>query len=780
MNDPRVGAVIDRARGGVGVPVRHESAHLHVSGAAPYTDDIPELRDTLHAAFGLSSRPHARVLELDLSAVRATPGAVAVFTAADIPGENNFGPILHDDPILASDTVRYVGHPMFLVVAESAEAARRAARRAVVQYEDLAAILDIDEALRQESFVVPSVTLERGDCAAALAAAPQRRRGTIRLGAQEHFSLEGHAAYAVPREDGGMLVHSSTQHPGKVQLTVAQALGVDAHRVIVECRRMGGGFGGKETQPAQFACAAAIAARVLDRPVKLRLDRDDDFMITGKRHDFRIDYEVGFDASGRIIALDLMLASRCGHSADLSSIVNDRSMAHVDNCYFLENLRIVSHRCKTHTQSATAFRGFGVPQALMAIEGVIDEIAGDLALDPVLVRRRNFYVRGTRDVTHHGMKVEDFIVQELFDELEQSAAYAARRKAVREWNAANRVIKRGIAMTPVKLGISFSTTFFNQASATVQVYTDGSVLLNHGGTEMGQGLFTKVAQVVAEELGIDVERVRSLPSDTSRIPNASATAASSGSDLNGSAAQAAARELKARLSAFAAERFQVSAHAVRFEANRVHAGATSVSFGELANMAYMARVQLLATGFYKTPKIDYDPKTRTGRRFSYFAYGAAVSEVAIDTLTGENRLVRADILHDVGRSLNPAIDLGQIEGAFVQGMGWLTTEELVWDASGRLSTHAPSTYKIPVAGDVPPEFHVKLYARGENLEDSVYRSKAVGEPPLMLALSVFFAIRDAIASVADYRLSPVLNVPATPQEILNAVDDLRDRAARRE
>lgn len=769
---------MDKAQGGVGAPARHESAHLHVCGAAPFADDIPELRGTLHAAFGLSPHAHARIRRLDLAAVRAAPGVVAVLTAANIPGENNFGPILKDDPILASDLVQYVGHPMFLVVADTLDAARRAALEAAVEFEALPAILDIDQALRLESYVVPSVTQERGNPAAALTVAPLRLKGAIRLGGQEHFSLEGHVAYAVPREDGAVLVYSSTQHPGDVQLKVARALGVAAHRVVVECRRMGGGFGGKETQPAQFACAAAVAARILDRPVKLRLDRDDDFTITGKRHDFRIDYDVGFDAEGRILGLDLMLASRCGHSADLSAVVNDRAVAHVDNCYFLENVRIVSHRCKTNTQSATAFRGFGVPQAMMAAELVIEEIAQHLALDPVAVRRRNFYVPGVRDVTHYGMKVEDFIAKELFDELEHNANYTARREAVRRWNAANTVIKRGIAMTPVKLGISFSAVFYNQASALVQIYTDGSVLLNHGGTEMGQGLFTKVAQIVAEELGIDLDRVKVSASDTSRIPNASATAASSGSDLNGKAAQVAARELKTRLVAFAAERFQVAPAAVRFSANRVYAGATTLTFAELAQLAYMARVQLVATGYYKTPKLDYNPATRTGRRFFYFSYGAAVSEVAIDTLTGESRVLRVDILHDAGRSLNPAIDLGQVEGAFVQGMGWLTTEELVWDASGRLLTHAPSTYKIPVASDVPPEFHVRLYERGENVEDNVYRSKGVGEPPLMLALSVFFAIRDAVGSVADYRLPPKLNLPATAQEILNSVDELVERAGK--
>ncbi len=776
MNDPRGSLAKDRAQGGVGAPARHESAHLHVRGAAPFTDDIPELRGTLYAAFCLSSRPHARILHADLTQARAAPGVVAVIAAADIPGENDFGPILHDDPILASDEVRYVGQPMFLVVAETVDAARRAARKAVVEYEDLPAILDIDEALRRGSYVVPSVTLERGDPAAALSAAPQRLKGTIRLGGQEHISLEGHVAYAVPREDGAMLVYSSTQHPGQVQLKVAHALGVDAHRVAVECRRIGGGFGGKETQPALFACAAAIAARLLERPVKLRLDRDDDFAITGKRHDFRIDYDAGFDAGGRILALDLVLASRCGHSADLSAVVNDRAVTHVDNCYFLENLRVVSHRCKTHTQSATAFRGFGVPQALMAAELVIEEIARDLALDPVAVRRTNFYVPGIRDTTHHGMKIEDFIADRLFDELERSSSYALRREAIRRWNAANPVIKRGIAMTPVKLGIGFSAVVYNQASALVHIYADGSVLLNHGGTEMGQGLFTKVAQIVAEELGVDLDRVKVSASDTSRIPNASATAASTGTDLNGKAAQAAARELKARLAAFAAVHFKVAPKAVRFEANRVHAGATTLAFAELVELAYKARVQLMATGFHKTPKLDYDPATRSGRRYLYFAYGAAVSEVAVDALTGESRLLRVDILHDAGRSLNPAIDLGQVEGGFVQGMGWLTTEELVWDASGRLCTHGPSTYKIPVASDLPPEFNVKLFERGENLEDSPYRSKGVGEPPLMLALSVFFAIRDAVASVADYALAPRLNLPATPQETLNAMDELLQRS----
>ena len=777
MNDPRVIEASAAARGGAGEAVPHDSAHLHVAGEAAYIDDLREARGTLHAAFGLSQKAHARIKRMDLSAVRAARGVAAVLTAADIPGANDVGPILHDDPILPEDEVQYFGQPIFAVAADTVDEARRAARLAVVDYEALPAVLTIEEALAQQSFVLPSVTLERGDWRAALAGAQHRLQGRFRIGGQEQFYLEGQIGYAVPQEDGGMLIYSSTQHPGEVQLTVAHALGVAAHRVVVECRRMGGGFGGKETQAALPACAAAILAMRTGRPVKLRYDRDDDIMITGKRHDFLVEYDVGYDASGRILGLDLMLASRCGFSADLSGPVNDRAVMHADNCYWLPNVRIVSHRCKTHTQSSTAFRGFGGPQGMMAGEYVVDEVARRLGLDPVAVRRANFYGPG-RDVTPYEMTVEDFVADRLFAELERSSEYAARRAAIRKWNATSPLLKRGIAMTPVKFGISFTASFFNQAAALVHVYQgDGSVLLNHGGTEMGQGLFTKVAQVVADELGVDIDRVKVSASDTSKIPNASATAASSGSDLNGKAAQAAARKIRSRLAAFAAERFKVPAEAVRFAANHVTVGDRRLAFAELVRMAYLARVQLWASGFYKTPKIHYEPKTLKGRPFFYFAYGAAVSEVAIDTLTGETKLLRADLLHDVGRSLNPAIDLGQVEGGFVQGTGWLTSEELWWDDRGRLGTHAPSTYKIPVASDVPADFRVKLWDRGENVEDSIHRSKAVGEPPLMLAISVFHAIRDAVASVADYRVSPPLSAPATPEEVLRAVNEVRKLAA---
>jgi xanthine dehydrogenase large subunit len=779
MNEPRpLGAALP-AHGGVGVALRHESAPLHVCGEATYTDDILEARGTLHAAFGLSQRAHARIRAMDLEPVRAAPGVVAVLTAAEIPGENNVGPILHDDPILADGEVQYLGQPLFLVVARTVGEARRAARLAQVDYEDLPAILTIEEALAKQSFVLPTVTLERGDWRAALAGAAHRLGGRLRIGGQEQFYLEGQIAYAIPKEDGDMLVHSSTQHPGEGQIQVARALGIAAHRVTIECRRMGGGFGGKETQGGLPACAAALAARHLGRPVKLRYDRDDDILITGKRHNYLVEYDVGYDPAGRILGIDLMFASQCGFSADLSGPVNDRTVMHADNAYFLPSVRVVSHRCRTNTQSNTAFRGFGGPQGMVAIEHVVDEIARDLGLDPVAVRRANFYGPG-RDLTPYDMRVEDFVADRLFDELERSSDYAARRAAIRTWNATSPIVKRGIAMTPVKFGISFTATFYNQAAALVHVYyADGSVLLNHGGTEMGQGLFTKVAQVVAHELGIDVDRVRVSASDTARIPNASATAASSGSDLNGKAAQAAAREIKARLTAFAAERFGVAPESVRLVDNHVEVGGVKrLTFAELARLAYYARVQLWASGFYTTPKIHYDPKTLRGRPFYYFAYGAAVSEVAIDTLTGETKLLRADILHDVGRSLNPAIDLGQVEGGFVQGAGWLTSEELWWNDRGALLTHAPSTYKIPVASDVPSDFRVKLWSRGENAEDSIHRSKAVGEPPLMLGISVFQAIKDAVAAAGDDRLAPRLDAPATPEEVLRSVDDVRARLAR--
>jgi xanthine dehydrogenase large subunit len=755
-------------RNAVGRALPHDSAHLHVSGRAAYTDDLPEPRDLLHVAVGMSSEAHARIDAMDLAAVQGAAGVVDICLAADIPGENNCGPIIADEPIFATDIVEFAGQAMFAVAAETVDQARKAAKLAKVTYENLEAILDPLVAVEKGSFVLPTETLVRGEPGEALEKAPHRLQRRLDLGGQDQFYLEGHIAMAVPQEDGGLLVYSSTQHPDEVQHLVADATGRSAKDVVCICRRMGGAFGGKESQAATIACIAALMAHKTGRSCKLRLDRDDDMIMTGKRHDFVIDYDVGFDATGRIHGIDFMFASRCGFSADLSGPVNDRTMFHCDNAYFLENVYIKSHRCKTNTVSATAFRGFGGPQGMFAIEYAIDDIARTLNLDPLEVRKRNFYGVGERDVTQYGQTLDDNIINEIIDKLEVDADYQARRQAVHDFNTESTVLKRGIALTPVKFGISFTATHLNQAGALVHVYKDGSVQLNHGGTEMGQGLFIKVAQVVADELGVGVDRIRITASDTSKVPNASATAASSGSDMNGKAAQLAAAKIRRRLTEFAARHFSANEASIDFHDDAVTVGDKSLSFAELVQLAWFDRVSLSATGFYKTPKIHYDRETFSGRPFFYFAYGAAVSEVVVDTLTGEYRLLRADIVHDCGDSLNPAVDLGQVEGAFIQGVGWLTSEELCWNESGQLTTHAPSTYKIPTSSDVPQEFNVALLSSSANREDTIYRSKAVGEPPLMLGISAFHAIRDAIAST-DNPL-PDLQAPATPEAVLTAID----------
>ncbi len=767
----------DAIAGGAGEAVPHDSAHLHVSGGAFYTDDLPEPRELLHLAVGMSQRAHARITSLDLSAVRAADGVIDVITAADIPGVNNCGPVIADDPILAPGFVQYVGQAVFAVAAETVTAARKAAKLARIEYEELDAILDPLTAIDADSFVLPTETIRRGDSRKAIDAAAHRLSGRLHLGGQDQFYLEGQIAMALPREDGDLFICSSTQHPGEVQHLVANAIGRLNKDVVVECRRMGGAFGGKESQPALIACIAALMAHKTGRPCKLRLDRDVDMIMTGKRHDFVIDYEVGFDDTGRLEGIEFMFASRCGMSADLSGAINDRTMFHCDNAYYLGDTTIVSHRCKTHTVSNTAFRGFGGPQGMFGIEYVMDDIARYLGRDPLDIRQRNFYGIGERNITHYSQTIDDNILEEIVGQVATTSDYAGRTADIRQFNASSPVFKRGIALTPVKFGISFTATHLNQAGALLHIYTDGTVHINHGGTEMGQGLFTKVAQVVAEELQIDLERIKITASDTSKVPNASATAASSGSDLNGKAAQAAARKIKKRLVRFAVERFGVEPDEVSFRNNSVRVGKETLDFVEFIQLAWFARTSLSATGFYRTPKIHYDRSTFSGRPFFYYAYGAAVSEVIIDTLTGEHRLLRVDILHDCGKSLNPAIDMGQIEGGFVQGAGWLTTEELWWNDRGELKTHAPSTYKIPTSSDLPVDFRVAMFEPGQNQEKTIYRSKAVGEPPLMLSLSVFHAIRDAIASVGGAGCRPPLTAPATPEAVLAAIETLRDEEA---
>ncbi len=758
----------------VGVSRPHESAHLHVAGAAPYTDDLPELAGTLHAALGLSPLAHGVIEALDLDRIRALPGVVDVFSARDIPGANDCGALVHDEPILAGEagaTLRFLGQPVFAVIATTRDAARQAAAQAktVIKARPLPPILTPQQAHAAGQYVVPPMHLTRGDAAAAIAAAPHRIALDFEVGGQEQFYLEGQIAYAVPTEDRGMKVWCSTQHPSEMQHLVAHALQRPAHAVQIECRRMGGGFGGKESQSAPFACIAAIAAQRLQRPVKLRPDRDDDFLITGRRHCFHYELRAGYDDAGRILGAEVVMVSRAGHSADLSGPVMTRALCHFDNAYWLPHVAIHGFSGKTNTQSNTAFRGFGGPQGAIAVEYLLDSVARALGQDPLAVRRANFYGVEERNVTPYGQVVDDNIIHELVAELEAGSDYAARRTALAAFNAASPVLKKGLALTPLKFGISFNVVHLNQAGALVHIYTDGSVLVNHGGTEMGQGLNTKVAQVVAHELGLPLAQVRCSATDTSKVANTSATAASTGSDLNGKAAQDAARQLRDRLAVFAAGRWGGAPQDVQFAAGTVAVNGQTLGFAELVNQAYLARVQLWSDGFYTTPGLSWDRQALQGRPFYYYAYGAAVSEVLVDTLTGEWRLLRADLLHDAGRSLNPAIDIGQVEGAFIQGMGWLTLEELVWHPqTGMLSTHAPSTYKIPTANDCPAQFNTRLFER-PNVQDSIHRSKAVGEPPLLLPFSVFFAIRDAISAVAGHRVDPPLQAPATPEAILRAV-----------
>ena len=779
----------------VGISRPHESAHLHVAGAAPYIDDLPELAGTLHAALGLSPVAHGRLLGIDIALLRSQPGVVAVYTAADIPGLNDCGPIVHDDPILADGLLRHVGQPVFAVIATSRDAARRAAALAkqALQIDTLPALLTALQAHAAQHYVVPPMHLARGDADAALAAAPQRWQGSFSLGGQEQFYLEGQISYAIPQEDGGLLLHCSTQHPSEMQHLVASATGLDSHLVQVSCRRMGGGFGGKESQSALFACIAALAAQKLQRPVKLRPDRDDDMLITGRRHGFDFAWDVGHDAQGRILGVTVDLVANAGHSADLSPPVMTRALCHFDNAYWLPDVAMHGYCARTNTQSNTAFRGFGGPQGALAIEVILDSVARRLGLDPLAVRRANFYGSTDRNITPYEQVVDDNILAPLVDQLARHCRYAERRAEIIAYNAGSTVLKRGLALTPVKFGISFNVGHYNQAGALVHVYADGSVLVNHGGTEMGQGLNTKVAQVVAHELGLDFDSVRVTATDTQKVANTSATAASTGADLNGKAAQDAARQIRERLAAWLAPQHGVAPEAVRFANGQVTAGAKCIDFNALTQQAYQARVQLWSDGFYATPGLHWDRARLKGKPFHYFAYGAACSEVVVDTLTGEHKVLRADVLHDVGRSLNPAIDIGQVEGAFIQGMGWLTMEELWWQPddgspnglrnAGKLMTHAPSTYKIPTANDCPAHFDVRLYCAtnpatnpAANPADTIHHSKAVGEPPLLLPFSVFLAIRDAVSAVAGHRVDPPLRAPATPEAVLDAIDAVRAAA----
>ncbi|MDE4145987.1 MAG: xanthine dehydrogenase molybdopterin binding subunit [Pseudophaeobacter sp. bin_em_oilr2.035] len=755
----------------VAKPLPHDAARLHVTGAARYVDDTPTPRGTLHLAFGLSPIAKGRITQMDLEPARQSPGVVAVLSADDLPFDNDVSPSNHDEPLLTSSAVNYVGQPVFLVVATSHRAARIAARKAVIDYAEETPLLTLEGALAADSrFEEGPRIYQKGDAAAAISAAPRMVEGSFDLGGQEHFYLEGQAALAQPQEDGGMLVNSSTQHPTEIQHKVAEAIGLPMHAVRVETRRMGGGFGGKESQGNALAVACAVAARHTGRPCKMRYDRDDDMVITGKRHAFRISYRAGFDTDGRLLGVEFTHLVDCGWAQDLSLPVADRAMLHADNAYAIPAIRIESHRLKTNRQSATAYRGFGGPQGMVGIERVMDHIAHDLKLDPVELRQRNYYAApGTAtgdNTTPYGMEVSDFELHEMTAQLLVSADYAARKAEIAAWNQGQTHLKRGLAFSPVKFGISFTLTHLNQAGALVHVYQDGSVHLNHGGTEMGQGLFQKVAQVAASRFGISLEKVKITATDTAKVPNTSATAASSGSDLNGMAVKAACDTIRARMAEHLANLHQAAPADVIFADGVVRIGdALELSFVAAAKLCYEGRISLSSTGFYKTPKLEWDRIKGQGRPFFYFAYGAALTEVVVDRLTGENRILRADILHDAGASLNPALDIGQVEGGYVQGAGWLTTEELVWDDKGALRTHAPSTYKIPACSDRPDVFYVALFD-GQNREETIYRSKAVGEPPFMLGISAWLALSDAVSAFgAAY---PALDAPATAEEIWRA------------
>ena len=779
----------------VGKSITHESAHLHVSGKANYVDDIPEVEGTLYAGLGLAEIAHGKIINMDLSAVWQAEGVVSVLTGIELL-HNNCGPVVADEPIIATDTVSFFGQVIFVVVAKTYQQAQQASRLAKVTYEALEPILTIEQAIARQSWILPPVQLTAGDANAKLAVAPYRLQGMAQVGGQEHFYLEGQICYAYPKEEDMLQVLCSTQHPTEMQLLISEAVGYGMHQVSVEVRRMGGGFGGKESQSAQWACITAILSVKLKRPVKLRLDRDTDMIVTGKRHGFAYQWDVGFDEQGMILGLYIQLASNCGSSTDLSGPVNDRAICHVDNGYYLDAVTIDSLRCKTNTVSNTAFRGFGGPQGMFPIEYIMDDIGYALDIDPLIIRQRNFYTAmseqagidfsaenideiAPRSKTPYGTYVKDNILPDLVSKLAEHCDYFTRRETIKSFNEQSPIIKKGLALTPVKFGISFNATLFNQAGALVHIYTDGTILVNHGGTEMGQGLYSKIRQIVAHEFSLDLSKIRLSATDTAKVPNTSATAASSGTDLNGKAAQAACINIRNRLKTFAAELANTKPNQVQFKDGYIYASGQSWQFAEFIKLAYQARIQLWDSGFYKTPDIHWNPVLRYGRPFFYFAYGAAASEVAIDTLTGESKVLRVDILHDVGNSINPAIDIGQIEGGFIQGMGWLTSEELYWVPEGRkqghLFTHAPSTYKIPTATDMPKIFNVNLYDN-QNLENTIHRSKAVGEPPFMLALSVFSALRDAVSANITtpilqngIKVKPFLSAPATPEAILQAI-----------
>ncbi len=757
------GQDLDQIKGVIGLPLEHDSAQMHVQGSAQYIDDIPVPNGTLHVAFALSNVAHGKIKNIDISSAKEAEGVHCVLISEDI--ENlMIGPIRHDEPILASNEVLFYGQAIAAILAESHDLAKKAALLVTAEVEELKSIVSIDEAMKNKSFLDEPMTVKTGDSKKAIKKAKNTLTGSLSIGGQEHYYLEGQVAMSIPTEDNEMVVHSSTQNPTEVQHLVAHVLNVPQNAIEVITRRMGGGFGGKETDSSQLACICAIFSEKTNKPVKARLSRKDDMLLTGKRHDFIANYEVGYSDEGLIQGIDMNLSARCGYSLDLSKAIVSRALFHSDNAYFIPNATFTGYLCKTNTASNTAFRGFGGPQGMLAIENIVEEIANTLGLDSLEVRRINFYQKEKNNVTPYDQVVEDNIINEITNELIVDSGYYSRRKQIDAFNKENKYLKKGLAFSPVKFGISFTTQLLNQAGALVSIYKDGSIYLNHGGTEMGQGLFIKVAQVVANEFGVDISKVKVSATSTAKVPNTSPTAASSGSDLNGMAAREACLRIKRNLTQFAKEYYDSSESNVKFEDSLLVVDKKQIPFDEFISLAYLNRVELFSNGFYKTPKIHFDPVKQKGRPFFYYSYGACVSEVIVDCLTGEYKLLGVDILHDVGASLNPAIDTGQIVGAFIQGMGWLCSEELKWSDSGDLLTIGASTYKIPAIGDTPEHFQVKIKPNITNHENTIHKSKAVGEPPLMLAISTWLSIKNAIYNANKENITG-LNAPASFEEV---------------
>ena len=748
--------------------IEHESAVKHVTGKAIYTDDISEPKNLLHAVIGYSNCSKGVIKKIDYKDVLSSEGVVDIITEKDIEGINDVGPIFKGDKIFTSKNIEYYGQPIFAVIAKTNNLAKKAALKVKIDLKISKPIVSIEEALKKKSFVLKPKHLSRGNIKDGFKKSDNILKGKLYSGGQDHFYLEGQIAMTIPQEDNNFLVYSSTQHPSETQQIIGKVLKQNYNSIHVIVRRIGGGFGGKETQSFLFAAITSIAAKKLSKPVKLRVDRDDDMIMTGKRHDFLFDYEVGFNNSGEILALKIMMASRCGISPDLSGAINDRAIYHIDNAYFLPNIEINSYRCKTNTVSNTAFRGFGGPQGMFCIENIIENIAQKLNREASEIRKINFYKDKIKNTTHYGMRITDNVIEDIFNKLIKKSNYKKRKIEIDNFNKKNKVLKKGIAITPVKFGISFTTTHLNQGGALVHIYTDGSIHLNHGGIEMGQGLMTKLALVASNEFGLNYENIKISSTDTEKVPNTSASAASATTDINGAAIVNAINNIKSGLNEFIYDYFKTNSK-IKYENNFVYFDKRKISFKELINTAYLNRIPLSSSGFYKTDKINVNTKTLQGRPFLYFTYGAAVTEVIIDKLTGENKILQVDIIHDVGNSINKRIDKGQIEGGYIQGLGWLTTEEVSWKSNGVLTTHSPSTYKIPTAGETPFKFNVEIYDRGFNKEKVINRSKAVGEPPFMLAISSFIALKDAVYNANKGKNSENLIAPATAENILKSL-----------